>query len=140
MLRTDHGPCKVVRQVPCGLPKLLTCETHFVHVVLLPKRQAHSGSQPSAVCRRAGTPHTFHWVVKWLTPVDYQSQHNTKEAGEGWAAFGLSSMEVPAFRSETQQPTLFIICMAEVSYLQHQEIMPVYAQGTASDLSVFLEQ
>lgn len=70
----------------------------------------------------------------------YPSRGNTEAAGEGWVASDLSSTEVPAFRSETQQPALFVICMADVSYLRHQEIMPIYTQRTASDLSVFLEQ
>lgn len=52
-----------------------------------------------------------------MTLADYQSHDNTKEAGAGLAAFDLSSTEVPALRSETQQPTLFVICTADVSYL-----------------------
>lgn len=35
--------------------------------------------------------------------------------------------EVLAFRSETQQLTWFVICVADVSYLWHQEIMPIHA-------------
>lgn len=129
---------------PCGRPRLLIFEIYFVHVVHLPgsiSRQEHCGSWPSMAYTSACTPHTrlSNWVVKWMTLADYQSRDNTKEAGEGLAAFDFSSTEVPAFRSETQQPTLFVICMADVSYLWHQEIMPIYAQWTASDLSVFLE-
>ena len=52
----------------------------------------------------------------------------------------IGSTEVPGFRSETQQPTSSVICMADVSYLWHQEIMPISTQWTASDLSTFLEQ
>lgn len=106
------------------------------------EHQENSGSWPSRVCTCARTPQTClsHWVVKWLTLADYQSHDNAKEAGKGWAAFDLSSTEVPAFRSETQPPTLFVICMADVSYLWHQEIVPLYAQWTALGLSLFLEQ
>lgn len=53
-----------------------------------------------------------------MTLADYQSRDNTEKAGEGLVAFDLiGSTEVPAFRSETQQSTLFVICMADVFYL-----------------------
>lgn len=70
----------------------------------------------SIACR----PHTglYHWVVDWMTLADYQSRDNAEKAGEGLVAFDLiGSTEVPGFRSETQQPTSSVICMADVSYL-----------------------
>lgn len=112
VLGTDHGRCKVRKWLPSGLPGSLICEIYSVQVILAP-------NPVGLACTRAGTSHTClsHRVVKWLTLVNYQSHDNIKEAGKEFAALDLSSTEVPTFRFETQQPTLFIICMADVSYL-----------------------
>lgn len=106
-----------MKQVPYSLPRLLTCETHFVQVVLLPRASSASWFPTQCGDTQACPTPALLLGGKMVDLSQYQSQDNTKEAGEGWVAFGLSSTEVPAFRSETQQPTLFIICMADVSYL-----------------------
>lgn len=74
-------------------------------------------------------PMLSHWAVEWWTLADCRSHDHAKEAGKGLAASNLSSTEVLAFLSETQQPTLFVICMTDVSYCRHHEIMPLCSQN-----------
>lgn len=118
--------------LPCRLPRLLMSGTHFVQVSCFQERQSLLIPDPARCAHPQAHPRRAfptHWVVTRSARAGYQSHDNTKEAGKGWGiALDLSSTEGPAVRSETQQPSLFVICMADVSYLWHQEIMPIDAQ------------